>query len=150
MTRNALHCATVRAFIVNMPRWVVLSAVIVLGATVCAGRLSGNVTPDNSSADGADWCQPLKPCNETKTNAVRIESGYGTGLLNQIFTPKVTFQYASTTPATAMDWRTALTDWDVRDQGSCGASPRHAFSDVKHPGHPMHASAGNSKASHHA
>ena len=110
-----------------MPRWVVPFALLVLGANACAGRLSGVVTPDNSSADGSDWCQPLKPCNETKTDAVRIESGYGTGLLNQIFTPSATFQYASTTPATAMDWRTALTDWDVRDQGSCGASLFHAY-----------------------
>ena len=95
-------------------------AAFVLSLGPCAGRLSGVVNPSNISEDGSDWCQPLKPCNETKTNAVRIESGYGLGLLNKVGQTTTYFQYSNTTPATAMDWRTALTDWDIRDQGQCG------------------------------
>lgn len=104
----------------NMYRWhVVLTAFLVCLAP-CTCRLSGVVTPSNASEDGADWCQPLKPCNETKPDAVRIESGYGLGLLNKLTDQKTTFQYSNTTPASAVDWRAALTDWPVRDQGSCG------------------------------
>ena len=99
---------------------VAIVAAVVVSSGLCHGRLSGVVTPSSTTDEGSDWCQPLKPCNETKTNAVRIESGYGLGLLNKVGQTTTYFQYSNTTPATAMDWRTALTDWDVRDQGTCG------------------------------
>ncbi len=91
-----------------------------LRSSTVTGKLSAVVTPANSSADGSDWCQPLKPCNETKTNSAQIESIYGLGLLTKKTTASSTYQYADVTPATAVDWRTVLTNWTVRDQGTCG------------------------------
>ena len=94
--------------------WRSVATAALIGLSICA------VTPTSAEVDGSDWCQPLKPCNETKTDAVRIESGYGLGLLNKASSTTTYFQYSDTTPATTMDWRQALTDWDVRDQGTCG------------------------------
>jgi hypothetical protein len=99
---------------------VVLLAAASLMPSVVTAKLTAAVTPSNSSANGADWCEALKPCNETKTNSAEIESSYGLGLLFKKSTASSSYQYASTTPATAVDWRTVLTNWAVRDQGSCG------------------------------
>ena len=85
-----------------------------------AAKLSAVVTPSNASADGSDWCQPLKPCNETKTDSAEIESSYGLGLLSKSTSSSSGYQYSDVTPATAIDWRTVLTNWTVRDQGTCG------------------------------
>ena len=96
-----------------------LAAAGVLLSPVTA-KLSAAVIPSKSSANGTDWCDALKPCNETKTTSAEIESSYGLGLLTKKTTASSSYQYSSTTPATAVDWRTALTNWTVRDQGSCG------------------------------
>ncbi len=98
---------------------VLLAAAGVLLSPVTA-KLSAAVIPSNSSANGTDWCDALKPCNETKTTSAEIESSYGLGLLFKKTTASSSYQYSSTTPATAVDWRTVLTNWAVRDQGSCG------------------------------
>lgn len=95
-----------------------LTASVLPSVVVC--KLSAAVTPTSSSADGSDWCQKYKPCNETKTNSAEIESSYGLGLSTKKTAASSSYQYTDTTPATAVDWRTVLTNWTVRDQGTCG------------------------------
>ncbi len=75
---------------------VLLAAAGVLLSPVTA-KLSAAVIPSNSSANGTDWCDALKPCNETKTNSAEIESTYGLGLLFKKTTASSSYQYASTT-----------------------------------------------------
>ncbi len=109
---------------VAMAVWASLCVVLLAAAGVLlspvTAKLSAAVVPSNSSPNGTDWCDALKPCNETKTNSAEIESSYGLGLLFKKTTDSSSYQYSSTTPATAVDWRTVLTNWAVRDQGSCG------------------------------
>ena len=99
-----------------------LLTVAVLAPVSVRAKLSADVTPSNSSANGTDWCEPYKPCNVTKTNSAEIESSYGLGLLSKYTGSNSNYQYEDTTPAAAVDWRLVLSGWSVRDQGTCGAS----------------------------
>ena len=87
-----------------------------------AARLSADVVLSNASAVGEDWCQPLKPCNQSKAEDVEIESfpDFGFGLISKAASDTDNYQYKDVTPAAAVDWRTALSNWTVRDQGTCG------------------------------
>ena len=87
-----------------------------------AARLSADVVPSNASAAGKDWCQPLKPCNQSKSEDAAIESfpDFGFGLISKAASDTDNYQYKDVTPAAAVDWRTALSNWTVRDQGTCG------------------------------
>ena len=104
------------------------SAVLVLLAAaafiplLATARLSADVVPSNASAAGEDWCQPLKPCNESKAGDAEIESfpDFGFGLISKKASDTDNYQYNDVTPAAAVDWRTSLSNWTVRDQGTCG------------------------------
>ena len=83
-------------------------------------KLTADVSPSNSSTNGSDWCDPLRPCNVTKPNSAEIESAFGLGLLSKSTSASSSYQYADVSPAAAVDWRTVLSNWTVRDQGTCG------------------------------
>ena len=100
---------------------------VLLAAASCipllvTARLSADVVPSSASAAGEDWCQPLKPCNQSKAEDAAIESfpDFGFGLISKKASDTDNFQYKDVTPAAAVDWRTALSNWTVRDQGTCG------------------------------
>ena len=99
-----------------------LLAAATLAPVLVTARLSANVLPSNASATGEDWCQPLKPCNESRAEDAEIESfpDFGFGLISKAASDTDNYQYKDVTPAAAVDWRTALSNWTVRDQGTCG------------------------------
>ena len=98
----------------------VLLAAVAFNPVLVLGRLSADVTPSSVTGSGQDWCQDLKPCNETKTTSAEIESVFGFGLTAKSSSGAAKYQYENVTPAAAIDWRTVLTNWTVRDQGTCG------------------------------
>ena len=99
---------------------VLLFAAAALESLLVTARLSADITPPNATGSGNDWCQQLKPCDKPKTSSAEIESIFGLGLLSKASGGTAQYQYESVTPAAAVDWRTVLTNWTVRDQGTCG------------------------------
>lgn len=97
-----------------------LFVVAALEPLLVTARLSADVTPSNVTGSGDDYCQPLKPCDKPKTSSAEIESVFGLGLLSRASGKTAQYQYEDVTPADAVDWRTVLTNWTVRDQGTCG------------------------------
>jgi len=74
-------------------------------------------------ASTSEWCAPLAPCNTTRPGQLRIHSTpvTSTGLTAGAQTStSTTYRYASITPPAAVDWRSVLTNWPIRNQGSCG------------------------------
>ena len=102
------------------PHLVLLLAAAALTPLLVTARLSANVTPSNASTNGTNGCQPLVPCDLPKPGSAEIESVFGLGLLSKASSNTATYQYEGVTPAAAVDWRTVLTNWAVRDQGTCG------------------------------
>ncbi|KAL3131020.1 hypothetical protein ABBQ38_000342 [Trebouxia sp. C0009 RCD-2024] len=97
----------------------VLLAAAIIPLLVTA-RLSADVVPSNVTASGEDWCQPLAPCNQPKAS---VESflDVAFGLIPKASSGTEKYEYADVTPAAAVDWRKVLTNWTIRDQGSCYA-----------------------------
>lgn len=96
----------------------VLLAAAIIPLLVTA-RLSADVVPSNVTASGEDWCQPLAPCNQPKAS---VESflDVAFGLIPKASSGTEKYEYADVTPAAAVDWRKVLTNWTIRDQGTCG------------------------------
>lgn len=100
----------------------VLLVATALAPLLVTARLSADVVPSNGTAAGEDWCQALKPCNESKAGDAEIESifDFALGLIPKAASNTDNYEYQDVTPAAAVDWRTALGNWTLRDQGSCG------------------------------
>lgn len=102
------------------------TVVLLLAAAVVpllvSARLSADVVKSNATASGEDWCQPLTPCNQPKADMASVESAFdfAFGLIPKASSDTEKYEYRSVTPAAAVDWRKVLTNWTVRDQGTCG------------------------------
>ena len=101
------------------------AAVLFAAATIpflVTARLSADVVPSNATAGGEAWCQPLAPCNEPKADSASVESflDVALGLIPTKASGTDNYEYEGVTPAAAVDWRRVLTNWTVRNQGSCG------------------------------
>ena len=101
---------------------VVLLVAAAFAPQLVTARLAADVVPSNATAAGEDWCQALKPCNESKAGDADIESifDFALGLIPKAAGNTDNYEYQDVTPAAAVDWRTALSNWTLRDQGSCG------------------------------